>query len=113
MTIREYITDKLVSIKIPEAVLNDFALDHDIDLSIEYDSTNQQIVGIAICGLIEELILMPRMGSVSENGFSVSWDYASIGQYYLWLCRKWKVTPNKDTLAALGLNAIIDRTSVW
>lgn len=113
MTVREYITDKLVSFKIPESLMADLIINASLDADEFYGASQQQPVGIAMCHMIEELIFMPKMSNVNENGFSVSWDYSSLAQYYLWLCRKWGVTPEKETMAALGLSSIIDRTSIW
>lgn len=113
MTVKEYIKDKLTAFKIQESLMADLIINARLDGDAYYDASNQQAVGVAMCHMVEELIFMPKLSSVNENGFSVNWDYSSLGQYYLWLCRKWKVNPDKDTLAALGLSVIIDRTSIW
>lgn len=113
MTIREYILTKFEAFSINDAVLQDVIIGTGLDLDGEYDSDSQEEAGKAQCGMIEELILMPRMSNISENGFSQSWDYASLGRYYLWLCRRWGVKPNVETVAALGIPTITDRSSVW
>ena len=63
--------------------------------------------------ILEELILSPVMKNVSENGFSVSWDYSKTGQYYMWLCRRYGIEPDTEVVAALGLSTIIDKTDIW
>ena len=63
--------------------------------------------------VIEELMLAPCMSNVNENGFSVSWDYSRIGQYYMWLCRKYGVAPDNEVVAALGLSTITDKSDIW
>lgn len=113
MTVKEYISTKLNSLQIPPSVYNDIVMDSALSLDEEYNSENRVLVNTSMVSLLEEMILMPKMSNVNENGFSVSWDYSTLGKYYLWLCRKWGVTPNKDVVAALGTNTIIDRTSSW
>ena len=67
----------------------------------------------AMISVIEELMLAPYMSNVNENGFSVSWDYSRIGQYYMWLCRKYGVAPDDEVVAALGLSTITDKSDIW
>lgn len=114
MTIREYISQKLNAFgNISEAQLLDMSLSGKFSLEDEYNEDNVRSVGIAIVGGIEELVLVPKMKSVSESGFSVSWDYDGLGKYYLWLCRKWGVTPNEDVVGMLGISMVIDCTNCW
>ena len=111
MKIREYISQKLRAWNITDAQLEDIS--SGIDLDEEYTSDNSQVVGKAMISVIEELMLAPRMSNVNENGFSVSWDYSSIGQYYMWLCRKYGVAPDNEVVAALGLSTITDKSDIW
>ena len=85
----------------------------DLNLDDEYTPEVSDSVGKAMVSIIEELMLAPSMSQVNENGFSVSWDYSRIGQYYMWLCRKYGVDPNTDVMAALGLSTITDMTDIW
>ena len=85
MKIREYISQKLRAWNITDAQLEDIS--SGIDLDEEYTSDNSQVVGKAMISVIEELMLAPYMSNVNENGFSVSWDYSRIGQYYMWIFR--------------------------
>lgn len=111
MKIREYISQKLRAWNITDAQLKDIS--SGIDLDEEYTSDNSQVVGKAMISVIEELMLAPYMSNVNENGFSVSWDYSRIGQYYMWLCRKYGVAPDDEVVAALGLSTITDKSDIW
>lgn len=114
MTTGEYISQKFAAFgTMSEAQLLDMALSGKFSLEDEYSEDNARSVGIAMVGGIEELVFAPKMKSVSESGFSVSWDYDRLGKYYLWLCRKWGVTPNDEVLGMLGISMIIDRTDSW
>ena len=111
MKIREYISQKLRAWNITDAQLEDIS--SCIDLDEEYTSDDAQVVGKAMISVIEELMLAPYMSNVNENGFSVSWDYSRIGQYYMWLCRKYGVAPDDEVVAALGLSTITDKSDIW
>lgn len=111
MTIREYISQKLSAWEVNEVLLADIS--SDICIDNEYTEDDKEQVGKAMIGIIEEVMLAPYMKSVSENGFSVSYDYSKIGQYYMWLCRKYGISPNTDVVAALGLSTITDKTDIW
>lgn len=114
MTIREYISQKLSAFgNISEAQLLDMSLSGKFSLEDEYNENNISSIGIAMVGGIEELVLAPKLKSVSESGFSMSWDYEGLGKYYLWLCRKWGVTPNDEVMGMLGISMVIDRTNCW
>ena len=111
MKIREYISQKLRAWNITDAQLEDIS--SGIDLDEEYTSDNSQVVGKAMISVIEELMLAPYMSNVNENGFSVYWDYSRIGQYYMWLCRKYGVAPDDEVVAALGFSTITDKSDIW
>lgn len=112
MTVREYITQKFRAFNITEADLLDVY--RYINPDEEYIlSENGADVGKAIVAILGEIVLSPTMSNVNENGFSVSWDYSKIGQYYMWLCRKYGVDPNTEVVAALGLSTIIDKSDIW
>ena len=113
MTIEQYLRQSLEAFGLNEAFMADLLIDAGLDLNEPYEASVQEKVGRAMASAVEKLIFMPRQTSVSENGFSLSWDYANIGKYYLWLCRRWGITPNKETVGALGIPTIIDRTSSW
>ena len=111
MKIREYISQKLRAWNITDAQLVDIS--PDIDIEEEYTSDEAQGVGKAMISVSEERMLAPCMSNVNENGFSVSWDYSRIGQYYMWLCRKYGVAPDNEVVAALGLSTITDKSDIW
>lgn len=111
MSIREYISQKFQAWNITMSHLMDIGLD--LNLDDEYTPEVSDSVGKAMVSIIEELMLAPSMSQVNENGFSVSWDYSRIGQYYMWLCRKYGVDPNTDVMAALGLSTITDMSDIW
>lgn len=110
MTIREYILEKVQPFgNISEGAL----LDMGLDLDEWYSVDNAKDVGIALVGFIEEKVLAPKVTSVNESGFSISWDYSNLGKYYLWLCNKWGVTPNKEVLSLAGISMIKDVSNYW
>lgn len=113
MTIRAYITDKLKAFGVSEAQLVDFSISSGLNLDKEFDSPDTKKVGVGLVQTIEELVLAPKMSNVSEAGFSMSWDFSSLGQYYIWLCRKWGVSPNADVLALMGISTILDKSNKW
>jgi len=114
MTIKEYISQKFAPFgSLSEAQLFDMSMNGGFGLDDEYEESNTRAVGIAMISAIEELVFSPKVKSVSENGFSISWDFDSLGRYYLWLCRHWGVTPNDDALDILGISMIINRTDIW
>lgn len=108
MTNREYIMGKLKAFDISEAQLADLT----IDLDDEYVSGSKS-VGMALVGLIEDLLFAPYRSNINEQGFSISWDIQNLGKYYLHLCRKYGVTPNEQASELLGLSRITDRTNMW
>ena len=96
-----------------EALLTDFEETLGLSLDAKYTSAIAPNVGKALALTIEELILAPRLSNVNESGFSMSWDFADLGKYYVYLCDKWGVTPKEEALAVTGLSAIMDKTSIW
>lgn len=108
MTNGEYIRQKLQAWNITEAQL----IDTGIDLDKDYDPNDTQVKA-ALVDTIEELALAPYLKNVSENGFSVSWDFENMGRYYLWLCKKLNRTPSDDVTAALGISTITDKSDIW
>ncbi len=114
MTVREYISQKLAVFgNVSEVQLLDMSLNGGFDLADEYNDGNVRSVGVAMVGCIEELVFAPKIKSVNENGFSMSWDFSNLGRYYLWICRKWGVKPNDDVLGMLDISMIVDCTNRW
>lgn len=107
MTVRAYIESIFKGINVPEA----FYADMPVDLDAEYVSGMN--LGPAIIPALEGVILAPMEKSVSENGFSRSWDTDKLPKYYLWLCRRYGITPSAEIMAMLGMSSIIDITDTW
>lgn len=112
MTIRQYLQQKLSAFgKVSEA---DFAeVSALLDIDSEYSEDNAVKAGTALCRMIEERVLSPYVSNVSENGFSMSWNYDNLGKYYLWLCKKYGITPEDEVLSILGISVIADITDMW
>lgn len=113
MTIREYVSQKLQAFNVTEAVLTDMAGLLPMSLDTEYTFDVASSVGKALAQTIEELILAPRLSNVNEGGFSMSWDFANLGSYYLYLCKRWGVSVNEDVVAASGISAVTDKSEMW
>ena len=112
MTVREYITSTLTGFDIPESSFVDLLISG-IDLEAQITSQNAMAVGRGMVSTVEALLFSPRRTSVNENGFSETWNYADLGKYYLWLCRRYGVTPSSDLLALTGVNSVIEITDIW
>lgn len=113
MTIREYIAQKMSAFgTLTEADFADLK-GNGVSLDDEYDISQNETIGKALCSMIEERILAPYVSNISENGFSMSWDYTNLGKYFLFLCRKYGITPNDETLSLLGISMIKDLSSIW
>lgn len=113
MKVADYIRDKLRAFGASEALLFDMSVSSSISGDEELTSENIESVCVAMIPILEELILAPRQKSVSESGFSMSWDFDNLGRYYLWLCRKYGRTPAEELSDALGLSRIKDLTDRW
>ena len=107
MTIKEYMVSLLPGLTIPEAFFEDMTLDVEED----YEPSMYNEVGIALVNAVAGVILAPQVKSVNENGFSMSWDTDLLGKYYLWLCKRYGITPDPDV--TLGLGSIIDKSDIW
>lgn len=109
MTNGEFIKQQLQGLSLTDA---DLLLSGDgIDMGAELcdmDDTKRAMIPI-----IEWKVLTPEMKSVSENGFSVSWDTSKLLGLYKMLCRKYGVKMNADVVSALGLNTISDASGKW
>ena len=89
MTVREYISGKFQSfgIQLSEADLLDMSLNAHKELG---DEVNQECIGtvsVAMACFIPSLLL--RATSISESGFSMSWNIQGIKDYYSLLCRQY------------------------
>ncbi len=87
MTVREYISSKFQSfgIQVSEADLLDMSLNANVSPDDEVTSTGA--ISVAIANFIPSLLL--RATSISESGFSMSWNTQGIKDYYSLLCRQY------------------------
>nr|DAW94145.1 MAG TPA: hypothetical protein [Bacteriophage sp.] len=101
MTVNEYISQKFQSfgIQLSEADLLDMCLNAKISGEDEMgeDEMGEDCHGrvfVAIAKFIPSLLL--RATSISESGFSMSWNIQGIKDYYSWLCKQYGL---KDELS--------------
>ncbi len=114
MTIGQYISQKLSAFgSISEAQLLDMCISSGFSADDEYSEDTAVSVGKSMTLFIEEMVLAPKVKSVNESGFSISFDFDSLGKYYLWLCRKYSITPKSDVTDLLGISMIKDKSDCW
>ncbi len=87
MTIEEYISGRFQSfgIQLSDADLLDMSLNANVSPDDEVTSTGA--ISVAIARFIPSLLL--RATSISESGFSMSWNIDGIKDYYSMLCRQY------------------------
>ena len=88
MKARDYIKQKFQTfgINLSEADLLDMCLNSKISGEDEMNEDNRMRVSVAIAKFIPSLLL--RATSISESGFSMSWNIQGIKDYYSFLCKK-------------------------
>lgn len=89
MTVNDYISQKFQTfgINLSEADLLEISLFSGINGEDEMNSSNIGLVSVAMVKFIPSLLL--RANSISENGFSMSWDIKGVKEYYSFLCKKY------------------------
>lgn len=89
MTVNEYISQKFQSfgIQLSEADLLDMCLNAKISGGDEMCEDCHGRLFVAIAKFIPSLLL--RATSISESGFSMSWNIQGIKDYYSWLCKQY------------------------
>lgn len=89
MSIKEYISAKFQTfgIQLSEADLLDMSLNAKKGLDDEVSQDNIVSVSVAMARFIPSLLL--RASSISESGFSMSWNIQGIKDYYYLLCRQY------------------------
>ena len=97
MTFREYISSKFQSfgIQLSEADLLDMSLRSSIGLDDEVDGGTIDQVSVGIVRFIPTLLL--RATSISESGFSMSWNIDGIKSYYSMLCKQYGLEDELNT----------------
>ena len=109
MTVSDYIRQKFQPFgTISEADLLDILSDAGMEANDELTSENRNEVSIAMTRFIPSLFLRPQ--SVSENGFSVPWDFDALKDYYLFMCKKNGIEPDAG---AAGISTITDMSDLW
>ena len=92
MTVNEYISQKFQTfgIQLSEADLLDVCLNSKISGEDEMNNDCYDRVSVAIAKFIPSLLL--RATSISESGFSMSWNIQGIKDYYSFLCKQYGLT---------------------
>ncbi len=107
MTVKDYITSKFQTfgIELSEADLADISMT--VSLTDEFTQDNKNDVYLALVGsVIPQLLLRPK--SISESGFSISYDNDALLKYYAWLCNELGI---EDTLN--DISKISDASDIW
>lgn len=100
MTVRDYIEQKFSSYgTLTEADILEFSLNTNLSPDEEVSKDILPEVELGMIGLIPSLLLRPT--SVTESGFSISWDKDGLRRYYLYLCKQNDVTP--EAVSGLGI----------
>lgn len=100
MTVRDYIGQKFSSYgTLTEADILDFSMTSGLSPDEEMPKDSLPEVELGMIGLIPSLLLRPT--SVTESGFSISWDKDGLRQFYLYLCERNDVTP--EAVSGLGI----------
>lgn len=107
MTVREYITSKFQSFGITMSEADLFDVSLSVDLDDEMTSENRSKVFLALVKTVIPQWLL-RAKSVSENGFSISWDNDSLLKYFSWLCNELGIDDDLN-----GTTSIEDGSNLW
>lgn len=100
MTVRDYIEQKFSSYgTLSEADVLEFSLNTNLSPDEEVSKEMLPEVELGMIGIIPSLLLRPA--SVTESGFSISWDKDGLRRYYLYLCKQNDVTP--EAVSGLGI----------
>ena len=88
MNVGEYIKQKFQTfgIAMSEADLLDVSLHSGIPTDVNVTQENISAISVGMARFIPSLLM--RATSISESGFSMSWDVKGIKEYYAYLCRK-------------------------
>lgn len=89
MTVNDYIQQKFQTfgIQLSKADLLDMCLSANVNGKDEMNQDNHTRVHVSIARFIPSLLL--RATSISESGFSMSWNIQGIKDYYSFLCKKY------------------------
>lgn len=89
MNVRKYISDKFQSfgIQLSEADLLDMSINAKMDVDDDVTADGLDAISVAIARFIPSLLL--HATSISESGFSMSWNIQGIKDYYYLLCKQY------------------------
>lgn len=89
MIVKDYIQQRFQTfgISISEADLYDMCLNANISGDGEVNELNHDSVSVAMAKFIPSLLL--RATSISESGFSMSWNIEGIKEFYSFLCKQY------------------------
>ena len=89
MTVNDYISQKFQTfgINLSEADLLEISLSSEVSGEDEMGPSNIGLVSVAMAKFIPSLLL--RATSISESGFSMSWNIQGIKDYYSFLCKQY------------------------
>ncbi|WP_319505106.1 DUF6706 family protein [Bacteroides graminisolvens] len=92
MIVSDYIKQKFQTfgIQLSEADLLDISL----EVNDEVTDDNKLKISVSIAKFIPSLLL--RAQSISESGFSMSWNIQGVKDYYSWACKEYGL---KDELS--------------
>ena len=92
MNVSDYIQQRFQTfgIQVSEADLLDMYLNANVSGEDEVNENCYGRVSVAIAKFIPSLLL--RATSISESGFSMSWDIKGIKDYYSFLCKQYGLT---------------------
>ena len=92
MIVGDYIKQKFQTfgIQLSEADLLDISL----EVNDEVTEDNKLKISVSIAKFIPSLLL--RAQSISESGFSMSWNIQGVKDYYSWACKEYGL---KDELS--------------
>ena len=110
MTNKEYIMACLSPFGVREEM---FANVYDlIDPNAKY-MAGVKSVSMAMIRILEDVLFMPRVESINENGFSMTYNFKEAAKFYVMLCKRYGMKPNDHVLSMAGISRIVDRTSKW
>ena len=97
MSIKDYITQKFQSfgISMSEADLLDISLSSGLNVDDEVNDETHDKLNVSMAKFIPSLMM--RATSVSESGFSMSWDMGGLKAYYSYLCKLYGLKDGTNT----------------
>ena len=89
MTVNDYILQKFQTfgVNLSEADLLEISFSSEVSGEDEMGPSNIGLVSVAMAKFIPSLLL--RATSISESGFSMSWNIQGIKDYYSFLCKQY------------------------